>query len=71
MRKVIFYFFKEQGKYYEEEPIFFNKDKTVQDIFDYATNECGIYKGMHIVIMFDKDDDIGYPGMVMSWNRKG
>ena len=70
MRKVKLMFFKPSGKYYTEEIREYDSTLQVFEIVDYIKeNETG-YKGMYIVLVFDEDDDIGYPCMILAEDRK-
>ena len=69
MRQVKLMFFKPSGKYYTDEIREFNRSLQVYEIIEEIEDYEKSYKGMHIVLEFDKDDDIGYPCMILANNR--
>ena len=69
IRKVKLLFFKPSGKYYTDEIRKFNRSLQVYEIVDDIKENEPAYKGMHIVLEFDTDDDIGYPCMILANDR--
>ena len=70
MREVKLLFFKESGKYYTDEIRGYDRLLQVFEIVDDIKENEKYYKGMHIVLEFDKDDDIGYPCLILANDRK-
>ena len=70
LRKVRLVFFKESGKFYTEETKEYNRELQVYEIVDDIKENEQSYKGMHILLDFAEDDDIGYPCMILAEDRK-
>lgn len=69
-RKVKLIFFKESGKYYTEEEIQVDRSLSVYEIIGDLENNYTKYKGMHTVVLFAEDDEIGFPHLIKAEHRK-
>lgn len=69
MRRLRLVFFKETGKYYTSEDAQVDESLPVCEIVDKLRKECRSYMGMHLVILFDEHDPIGYPCMIPADQR--
>ena len=69
MRYIKLIFFKPNGKYYADEIREYKRSLQVYEIINEIEDYEEYYKGMHIVLEFDKDDDIGYPCLILAQNR--
>lgn len=76
MRKITLWFFKHYDpdnghrKYYASEPIEVPAEWHIWNIIDHIRDNYESYKGMDIVLVFEPDDEIGYPCMITYQERK-
>lgn len=70
MRNVKLTMFKPSGKYYAHDSLAVPSDWAVFQIFDHIRDTYTAYKGMHILVDFNEDDEIGYPGLILAETRK-
>ena len=69
VRCVKLIFFKPSGKYFTSEINVYKRNLHLYQIIDDIKENEDSYKGMHIVLEFDKDDDIGCPCMILAQDR--
>ena len=69
MRTVTLIFFKPSGKYYTEEKNEYPEEWEVWEISDHIKENERRYRGMHIVLQFDPNDNKGFPVLILAENR--
>lgn len=76
MRKIKLWLFKHYNpdnghrKYYTDDTIEVPKEWQVWNIVEHIRDNYTNYKGMDIVLVFEPDDEIGYPCMITYQERK-
>lgn len=68
-RQVKLTFFKESGKYYTEEDRKYDSKLRVDEIIDEIEQNEKRHPGMHIVLTFAPDDNVGYPCLILASSR--